>query len=82
MRGGEGSIPGLLCTEAEGGPRSGDHGNPGLAKMEQGQGDVPLGPFQEALLADEPHAKMGWRWVTHLPQFPGSRTTVTGFCGL
>lgn len=25
--------------------------------MEQGQGDVALGPFQEALLADKPHAK-------------------------
>lgn len=25
--------------------------------MEQGQGDVPLGPFQEALVADELQAK-------------------------
>lgn len=31
-----------------------------MAKMEQGQGDVPLGPFQEALVADELRAKMGW----------------------
>ena len=60
----------------------GNHENPGLTKMDQGQGDVPLGPFQEALLADEPHAKIGWPWVTHLPQFPGARTTVTGLSGL
>lgn len=25
--------------------------------MDQGQGDVPLGPFQEALVTDERHAK-------------------------
>lgn len=43
--------------EAGGGSRSGGHGNPGLAKMDQGQGDVPLGPFQEALVTDERHAK-------------------------
>lgn len=30
-----------------------------MAKMEQGQGDVPLGPFQEALVADELPAKNG-----------------------
>lgn len=70
---GGGSIPGLLCTEAGGGSRSGGHGNPGLAKMDQGQGDVPLVPFQEALVTDERHAE--WTGVVSSYTFtpvPGS----------
>lgn len=41
-----------------------------MAKMEQGQGDVPLVPFQEALVADEIHAKK-WAGV-ELHIYPSS----------
>lgn len=50
-------LPGYSVQRLGEDPGWGGHGNPGLAKMDQGQGDVPLGPFQEALVKDELHAK-------------------------
>lgn len=50
-------VPGYSVQRLGEDPDRGGHGNPGLAKMDRGQDDVPLGPFQEALVTDELHTK-------------------------